>query len=186
MRVPVYGYIPQCVPHHERLPRRGPLIVWSAVAAVALAWMCVTALAPLALARGHAFLAQVIYQGFSVACHQMPERSFHLDGHPLAVCARCFGIYAGFAACALLYPLVRPLQQMDVPSRWWLLIAAVPVALDFALGLSGLRENTHLSRAATGALLGAVAPLYVIPGLISLGRAKNLSVFLSNGETIDE
>ena len=34
-------------------------------------------------------------------CHQRPERSFHLAGAQLPVCARCLGLYAGGAAGAI-------------------------------------------------------------------------------------
>jgi len=32
---------------------------------------------------------------FASVCHQQPSRSFWMNGAPLAVCERCFGIYAG-------------------------------------------------------------------------------------------
>src|SRR5699024_9330561 len=35
---------------------------------------------------------------FHGLCHQIPERSFWINGQPMAVCSRCFGIYAGFLA----------------------------------------------------------------------------------------
>jgi len=37
----------------------------------------------------------IVYAAGSLVCHQIPERSFHLDGAPVAVCARCLGLYAG-------------------------------------------------------------------------------------------
>jgi uncharacterized membrane protein len=49
-----------------------------------------------------------------------------------------------------------------------LFLAAAPLAIDFSLGFFGIWENTHLSRFVTGALLGSVAVLYVMPGLIDL------------------
>jgi uncharacterized membrane protein len=126
--------------------------------------------APVALAHGYNSAAFGLYQMFARVCHQIPERAFYLEGHPLAVCARCTGIYFGFAAGVLVYPLVRSLRRGDTPARKWLLLAAAPTLLDFALGFFGIWENTHWSRSVTGALLGAVAAFYVVPGLMDLSR----------------
>jgi len=126
--------------------------------------------APAARAGGHTLSAFFLHHMFGRVCHQIQERSFHLAGHPLAVCARCAGVYSGFAAGVLLYPLVRSLGRTDFPARGWLLLAAAPAALDFALGLAGVWENTHLSRALTGSLLGLAAAFYAVPGVIDLGR----------------
>lgn len=41
--------------------------------------------------------AVAVYAIGSVICHQLPERSFHIWGRQLPVCARCVGIYAGAA-----------------------------------------------------------------------------------------
>jgi uncharacterized membrane protein len=149
---------------------RRPVIVWLATAALALAFVSLIVVAPVALARGHGSPAFVLYEMFRHVCHQIPERAFYVEGHPLAVCARCAGIYFGFAAGVLLYPLVRSLRRSDAPARKWLLIALVPTLLDFAVGVLGLWENTHLSRSLTGALLGAVGAFYVVPGLMDLSR----------------
>src|SRR5437868_226418 len=120
-------------------------------------------------ARWHEVVSLFAYRVFAILCLQIPERSFYLDGQPLAVCARCFGIYAGFALGVVCYPLVRSLRRTDTPARLWLLLAALPTGVDFALGFTGLWANTHTSRALTGALLGAVAALYVVPGLVAFG-----------------
>ena len=125
--------------------------------------------APLALANGQALFGLIIYRAFSYVCHQIPERSLFIAGHPLAVCSRCAGIYVGFAVAVLVYPLLRSLRDVEAPQRKWLLMAAVPLALDFSLGFLGIWQNTHLSRFATGTLLGAVAVFYVMPGLADLG-----------------
>ena len=146
--------------------------MWLIVASVSLAVMAMIVGAPLALAAGHGRLAATIYQTFSHLCHQLPERSFFIKGHPLAVCARCTGIYAGFAVAAVLYPLARSLRQTEVPARKWLFIAAAPLAIDFAIEFSGVWHNTHSSRLSTGALLGAVAVLYIMPGLLDLSLRR--------------
>jgi len=169
MRATVDSYVPQCAAGKGSL--KGPLMAWSAVLAGALAFLSLILLAPLALAHGYAFLSGLLYQGFSLVCHQLPGRSFHIEGHPLAVCARCFGLYAGFAAGAAAYPLARSLARRDAPPRAWLIVAALPMAIDFTLGFLGVWENTHFSRALTGALVGAVVPFYVVPGLVDLGQS---------------
>lgn len=147
-----------------------PYLVWAAAAALVLGFVSLVVVAPAARAGGHSLSAFFLYEMFGRVCHQISERAFYLAGHPFAVCARCTGIYFGFAAGVLLYPLVRSLNRTDAPARKWLLVAAAPAALDFALGLAGVWENTHVSRALTGALLGLAVSFYVVPGLLDLGQ----------------
>lgn len=156
---------------------RRPLLMWLIVAAFCLMIMGMITGAPLALARGHALAAFVIYGAFSHLCHQIPERSFFLAGHQFAVCARCTGLYAGFTAATLCYPLCRSLRSTDTPPRKWLFIAAAPLAIDFSLGFFGVWDNTHLTRFVTGALLGSVAVFYVMPGFIDLSLKDWRRVF---------
>ena len=127
--------------------------------------------APLLAAGGHGWAAGVIYHAFAGLCHQQAGRSFALEGHALAVCARCTGIYAGFAACTALYPLARGLRGADAPARRWLVLALLPTAADFSLNFAGLWANTHASRALTGAVAGAAAAFFALPGLIELGQS---------------
>lgn len=142
--------------------------MWGSAALCVLVWMGLIVGAPFALSHGYGQVAQVIYNGFKPLCHQMSERSFHLEGHAFAVCARCTGIYAGFAASVICYPLMRSLKRTDTPARMWLMLAVVPIAIDWVLGFFGIWANTHLSRFLTGGLLGAVAALYVVPGLMDV------------------
>jgi uncharacterized membrane protein len=151
---------------------RGGWRAWACVALGALLWLALIACAPLAASGGYEATAFVIYQGLKTVCHQMSERAFWLAGHPLAVCARCFGIYAGFAAAVLLYPLSRRLQRTETPRREWLILALAPTAFDFTLGITGLWANTHSSRALTGAWLGAWAAFYVVPGAVEIARQR--------------
>jgi uncharacterized membrane protein len=128
--------------------------------------------APLAAAAGHPLAAATLYRGFAVLCHQLPERSYFIAEHKLAVCARCTGLYAGFALTLLLYPLIRPLRTIVWPPREWLLLAALPMAIDFSLTFIGLWENTHTSRLLTGMLLGGACVFYVMPGLMELALRR--------------
>lgn len=146
------------------------LIIWAFATSIALGLLALIFGAPVALARGDFLLAETIYHGFSHACHQIPERSFYVAGHPLAVCARCAGLYIGCALGLVSYPLVRPLKRTDTPPRRWLIAAAVPTTVDFGLGFFGLWENTHWSRALTAGLLGVVTAFYLVPGLVDAGQ----------------
>jgi uncharacterized membrane protein len=150
---------------------RVPVVVWATVAAVALLILSLITGAPLLVASGHGALAGPIYNLFSYVCHQLPERSLHLDGHSLAVCSRCTGLYTGFALSVLLYPLARSLRRVDTPRLRWLLLALVPLVVDWSLGYFELWANTHLSRFLTGALLSSVAAFYIVPGLVDLGQS---------------
>jgi uncharacterized membrane protein len=147
------------------------IAVWVLVSAIGLAIVGLIVGAPFALAHGHPEFASPIYKAFSFVCHQIPERSFHLSGRQFGVCSRCTGLYTGFAVAAVMYPLARSLKNTDTPSRVWLILAALPLAIDFALGYFSIWENTHLSRFLTGALLSSVAVFYIMPGLIELGSA---------------
>jgi uncharacterized membrane protein len=147
---------------------RRPFFMWLAVVAIALVIVGGIVGAPVAQADGYRVLALSIYAAFSHLCHQIPERSFFIAGHQFAVCARCTGIYAGFTVALLCYPLLWSLRRRDTPHRRWLFIAAAPIAIDFSLGFFGIWENTHLSRFLTGALLGSVSVLYIMPGLADL------------------
>ena len=159
------------LPSGFRLPPSAcSYFVWAAAAALVLGFVSLVVVAPAARAGGHTLSAFFLYEMFGRVCHQIPSRAFYLAGHPFAVCARCTGIYFGFAAGVLLYPLVRSLNRTDFPARKWLLLAAAPAALDFALGFTGIWENTHLSRALTGALPGLAVAFYVVPGLLDLGQ----------------
>ena len=61
------------------------------IGVLAAVWLLLIATAPFLWTP----LAALLYAGASLICHQLPERSFHLDGAQLPVCGRCFGLYAG-------------------------------------------------------------------------------------------
>ena len=164
------SYIPQVV------PTRRPLIFWAISATLITLVVLQIIVAPLAEAGGYGSLAKGIYRAFAPFCHQLPERSYFLDGHKFAVCSRCTGIYFGFAFTVLLYPLLRSLRNAEFPARRWILLAALPLAIDWSLTFFGIWENTHTSRLVTGLLLGSTAVFYVMPGLVDLSFRTRRSV----------
>jgi uncharacterized membrane protein len=154
--------------HQPLAPAFWATLVWAITATLAVGLVIMIVAAPLAQANQHQQFASTIYKTFSFLCHQLPDRSFHLAGHQFAVCSRCTGLYVGFALTVLAYPLLRPLRTTTTPALIWLMLATVPLLVDFSLGYFNIWANTHASRFITGALLSSVAVFYIIPGLIEL------------------
>lgn len=119
--------------------------------------------APFAFHSGHPFIATAIYNSFKPICHQIHERSFYLFGYPLAVCARCTGIYLGLLFGVLSYPIFKRISNYDRPPIWILILSAVPMFIDFSLGFLHIIENTHLSRSITGSIFGFAVAYFIIP-----------------------
>ncbi len=140
----------------------------------AIAWCGLIVLSPLLLAQsspgsGEAgFLARLF---FSPVCHQEVARSFSLWSKPLAVCARCTGIYAGFTLAVLAYPAVRSrrLPPLQLPG---LAAFLALTALDYAGTVLGIWENTMLSRSLTGLVAGLGLGLFLTPAWITLWRGS--------------
>ena len=89
MSQPIENYIPQDFAGRFR---RQAWKVWTISLLVVFAWVFVILLAPIAKASGFESLSATIYAFFSVICHQIDSRSFHVEDHKFAVCARCFGV----------------------------------------------------------------------------------------------
>ncbi len=111
-------------------------------------------LAPALIASGHWGLGFILHNTFALVCHQQPERSFWIFGTPVAVCARCLGIYLG-AAIGLLLRTPRP------PSMRLLIAAAVINLLDVVTEFAGLHGNWSGPRFALGLMLGAAGAMMV-------------------------
>ncbi len=127
-------------------------------------WVAALWGAPLLKARGFRGAA-LIYAIFAPVCHQRPDRSFFAAGYPLAVCGRCLGIYLGFLAGTLVYPIVRRFLRSGVPGARLLVALTLPIGLDAAGNFLGLWTSGNVLRLATGLIWGAGLPFYFIPGV---------------------
>jgi len=95
---------------------------------------------------------------FAHVCHQIPDRSFWIAGQPMAVCSRCFGIYAGFALGWLLLPVTGRMNVARLMPFKRILLAAVLINLADIIGnFLGFWENTLTSRLILGCMLGIAA-----------------------------
>jgi uncharacterized membrane protein len=146
--------------------------VYILTVAGAFLWIGAIFLAPWLAGRGAAGAARVIYFAFSPICHQISDRCFTLGGHPLAVCGRCLGTYAGFAAGLLLYPLVRGFSRIALPPAWVFLMSILPMALDGAAGVAGIWASPIGIRFATGFAWGTVLPFYFVTGVADFFVAR--------------
>jgi uncharacterized membrane protein len=84
----------------------------AALAVAATGWLALLVFAP-ALPVA---VAGVTYLFGALICHQLPDRSFHVDGAQLPVCARCLGIYAGTALLTV-SRLVRGSESEPLTTR---------------------------------------------------------------------
>jgi hypothetical protein len=62
----------------------------------------------------------------------------------------------------LALPFIGKIDSEDWPSRWILVAAAVPIAIDGTTQLFGLRESDNTLRIITGAIIGVVLPFYLL------------------------
>ncbi len=99
------------------------------------------------LLSGHPLAAWAIREFFSRVCHQEAARSFWLWGAPVAVCARCLGIYLGAAAGAWLGWSRRTAVR-------FLAVAASVNGLDVVTEMAGLHGNWMDVRFLFGLALG--------------------------------
>jgi uncharacterized membrane protein len=151
----------------EPSPRTAARPVFLLTLAGTLLWIAAIVLAPVLRSRSSG-LAPFLYAVFSPICHQIPGRSFFLRGFPMAVCGRCLGIYTGFLAGVLLYPLTRGFRMLALPSPRLFVLASLPAGLDVLLGLSGVWEPPIGVRFATGFIWGTLLPYYFIAGIAEL------------------
>jgi uncharacterized membrane protein len=102
--------------------------------------------------------AVVVYRSAALICHQKPERSFAVNGVPMPVCGRCFGLYVAGASGALAALILGRRTFPDPFTRIVLLaIAALPMGLSVGLELLGLVQGSNAIRFASAIPLGVIA-----------------------------
>lgn len=87
---------------------------------------------------------------FALQCERDPARSLWLAALPLAVCARCSGIYFGLGLGALVRRPALSARRLAL----WAGGAALLMLVDVALERRGVHGDWRLLRVLTGALLG--------------------------------
>jgi uncharacterized membrane protein len=139
------------------------------MAAAAALWLLLVVAAPVLWTP----LAAALYAAGSLICHQLPDRSFHLRGFQLPVCARCLGLYAGgaigsAAGLTVLGRAVRWRAPMARVNALATAIAALPTAVTF-VGEWGLGwPVSNAARAAAAVPLGSAVAFVVVSAVATL------------------
>lgn len=110
--------------------------------------------------------------GYAV-CHRIPERSFHLAGRPLPLCARCTGTYLGALTGFVTMWALGHRRASNLPPTKVIILLVGFIA---SMGLDGLNsylsffpntptlyEPSNLLRLTTGTLNGLALSIIVLP-----------------------
>jgi uncharacterized membrane protein len=102
------------------------------------------------------YVAAFIYAAGSIVCHQLPERSLHIAGVQLPVCARCTGLYVGGVVGIVVW-LARARRPLPHASaRRALMIAAAPTLVTVITAAAGWWDPGNILRAALAMPLGLI------------------------------
>ena len=118
-------------------------------------------------------LGNIIYLVFSPLCHQNASRCFYFLGYPLAVCARCLGIYIGFMLGTFLYPAVRGFSSIYLPQTKLFLCLSAPVVLDTLGNFLLIWSTPGWIRFVFGLTWGWILPFYFITGVVDFLDSRN-------------
>ncbi|MFO8030047.1 MAG: DUF2085 domain-containing protein [Cyclonatronaceae bacterium] len=111
---------------------------------------------------------------FSRVCHQQIDRTFHLQGIPLAVCSRCTGIYTAlFVAIAFFSyfsTLVISAKRYIVPI---FALTSLALVLDGVSNLFQLWHTPDAIRLVTGVLWGLSVGMLLVYALVEYRELNN-------------
>lgn len=110
--------------------------------------------------------------GYSI-CHQIPDRSFHLAGRRLPLCARCTGTYLGVTVGFVVLALLRRWRAGELLPVGTIVVLAGMIGI---MGIDGVNSYLYLLgygpllympqnwlRAITGSLNGIALTMIVVP-----------------------
>lgn len=152
----------------------------AALTVAAVVWVALLIVAPWfprEMALAYEFAARI--------CHQKPERSFHLAGIQLPVCARCFGLYvSGAVAAAAAWLSTRGQRAaLDAPTaRLVFGAAALPTIVTVALEWLGLAYPSNMARAIAALPLGAAAGWVFVRMLLVEAKPPIGTAWMGNGK----
>jgi uncharacterized membrane protein len=118
---------------------------------------------------------------YAPACHQMPTRCLDLGHGPLAVCARCAGLYLG-GMLGMLITLIG--RRSFRPTIRWLLVVSVPTVADFAANLVGLPSLPNWPRFWIAVPAGLLLGLALADAIADIGRSPTTRAHQPAGDAL--
>ena len=152
---------------------RGFSILFRHWVAVASGWALMTlsgaVLTPWLASLGYETTAQLLYWAYRPLCPQRPDHSFFVAGHKMAVEQRPTAVFFAGALAGPVYVMMKR-TRVRVPG-WLVLVAFVPMFIDVATQIVGLRASDGFWRSLTGALAVLIVALWAYPKLdVALAR----------------
>jgi len=98
--------------------------------------------------------AHFLYRLYGVVCHHLDSHSFHIHGHPFAVCIRCTAIYFGFLITLLGIRFSPKLYDKQFNPILVLICSSAPMVLDVLCSFTPYYQISTLSRLVTGTIFG--------------------------------
>lgn len=124
------------------------------------------------LAPPYSLLGKCDAVGYAI-CHRIPERSFHLAGRPLPLCARCTGTYLGALIGFVTIWVLGHRRASNLPPTKVLVLLGIFIVsmgvdgvnsyLSFFPNAPRLYEPSNLLRLITGILNGLALSVIVLP-----------------------
>lgn len=112
--------------------------------------------------------------GYAV-CHRIDERSFHVFGRQLPLCARCTGEFNA-AAVALIFQGFVSRRRNKLPSRG---ILAVMVVFFLAFAVDGSNSYLYLLKQSSPGILDAIPNLYIPNNTLRLFTGSGMGIALA-------
>lgn len=113
--------------------------------------------------------------GYAI-CHRIDERSFHVFGRQLPLCARCTGEFYAAGLTLLFLSIVSP-RKSGMPG--WKL--GVPLLLFlFAFGIDGLNSYLYLLKQTSAGALNNIPNLYIPNNTLRLFTGSGMGIALAS------
>jgi uncharacterized membrane protein len=81
--------------------------------------------------------------GEKTGCHQMPERSFFINGYQMPLCSRCFGVIIGYILAIPVFLVMGFIKSLSIAG-------CLIMFADWFLQFVGIRKSTNTRRLITG------------------------------------